>query len=139
MDKKYFILMLLGLIFVHLTLHGQVDEQLLYRKKITNYSRMARTGNTLIFTGVTLTAMGTGFLISFISDMNNHPEEEFLGPKFYIGAYGMGFGLDMIIGGFVLRKIGVHNVRKYQIKLGRLSTSLDISPGPNGLTLVYRF
>jgi hypothetical protein len=51
----------------------------------------------------------------------------------------MGLGIDMIIGGVILKSIGTRKVIHYKKKLDGLSAGLMISPDARGFGLVYRF
>ena len=51
----------------------------------------------------------------------------------------MGFGVDLIIGGVILKSVGNRKVKQYQEKLNNLSAGIRINPEVKGFAMVYRF
>lgn len=139
MYHKILIAIVLGICSFRNQVNAQTEPRQLYEGKIASYTKLANAGSGLLFGGVLLSSIGAGCLISYFSeDVNTFVDDPYTG-KYYLGVYGLGIGLDMIIGGAILRSVGVRKVKQYRNKLSGLSTNLIIGPDVKGLTLTYRF
>ncbi len=139
MYHKILIAIVLGICSFRNQVNAQTEPHQRYEDKIASFTKLANAGSGLLFSGVLLSSIGAGCLISYFSeDVNIFVDDPHTG-KYYLGVYGIGIGLDMIIGGAIMRSVGVRKVKQYCDKLSGLSTSLIISPDVKGLTLTYRF
>jgi len=120
---------------------GQTDERQLYKRKIATYSKTKNTGSILLFSGLISSVVGIALVASAV---NGDEKDAFGEPvvdetQIQIGTYAMGFGVDMIIGGVILKSVGNRKVKQYQQKLNNLSAGIRINPEAKGFALVYRF
>ena len=126
------ILMLLAL-FIILNVTAQTDEQQLYQHKIKQYTKTKNAGSTLCGAGILVTTIGVTALVVTQNDIN-YEEDDLM-----LAVYGIGLGIDMIIGGIILQTVGYRKVKQYQEKYDRLSASISVSHHSTGISLVYRF
>jgi hypothetical protein len=139
MSRKFLYMFLLGTLIFSVSAFSQTEQRQLYEGKIASYTKLANAGSGLLFSGVLLSSIGAGCLISYFSeDVNTFVDDPYTG-KYYLGVYGLGIGIDLIIGGAIMRSVGVRKVKQYRNKLSGLSTNLIITPQVKGLTLTYRF
>ncbi len=102
--------------------------------KLSTYTKMHSTGRNLLFTGIPLTVAGATCLVSGISIIVNSFDES--GVLLYMmGAYGIGFGIPLMITGGVLKGIGGNKMNEYQRRLDRVSFRFL----PNAITFEYNF
>lgn len=139
MYLKILIAIVLGICCFQNQAVAQTEQRQLYEGKIASYTRLANAGSGLLLSGVVLSSVGVGCLVSYFSeDINTYVDDPYTG-KYYLGVYGLGIGIDMIIGGAIMRSVGIRKVKQYRNKLSGLSTNLIITPQVKGLTLTYRF
>ena len=139
MSRKCLFMLLTGVLIFSLSAFSQSEQRQLYEGKIASYTKLANAGSGLLLTGVVLSSVGVGCLVSYFSeDINTYVDDPYTG-KYYLGVYGLGIGIDMIIGGAIMRSVGIRKVKQYRNKLSGLSTNLIITPQVKGLTLTYRF
>jgi hypothetical protein len=138
-------LLLLILIFVFTPcIHAQVverntDPQVLYQHKIQSYTKLKKTGTVLQFAGIVTTVFGIGAMYSAVNEEHTYGYDYTSDPLYNIGIYGTGFGIDMIIGGSIMKSIGKRKVIQYKKKLDGLSAGLRYNGKSAGFSLVYRF
>jgi hypothetical protein len=138
-------LLLLILVFAFAPcIHAQVverniDPQVLYQHKIQSYTKMKKTGTLLQFAGIVTTAFGLGAMYSAVNEEHTYGYDYTSDPLYNIGIYGTGFGIDMIIGGSILKIIGKRKVIQYKKKLDGLSAGLCYNRNSTGFALVYKF
>lgn len=141
--KKIALLFVLAAFIASSSLIGQTDQHALYKRKIETYSKTKNAGTVLIIAGTITTAIGVGSLVSYLSDLDDddgyYDDSDMYTPEYYLGVYGTGIGVDMIIGGVVLHTIGSRKVRQYQSKLNNLSAGIRWSPEAKGFSLTYKF
>lgn len=141
--KKIALLLVLAAVIASSSVFGQTDQYSLYKRKIETYSKTKNAGTVLIIAGVITTAIGTATLVSYLKDLDDddgyYDDDDMYTSEYYIGVYGTGIGLDMIIGGVVLNTIGSRKVRQYQSKLNNLSAGIRWSPDAKGFSLTYKF
>ncbi|HLO60278.1 MAG TPA: hypothetical protein VK179_16120 [Bacteroidales bacterium] len=100
---------------------------------------MKKTGTVLQFAGTVTTLVGIGSIYSILSVEHGYEYDYTADPLYYVGVYGTGFGIDMIIGGSILKSIGKRKVIQYKKKLDGLSAGLRYNGTSAGFGLVYRF
>ncbi len=140
--RKMILLFILTAVIASNGLFGQTDQYALYQRKIETYSKTKNVGTVLIITGVITTAIGVGTLVSYLNDLDKDgydDDDDMYTPEYYLGVYGTGIGVDMIIGGVVLNTIGSRKVKQYQSKLNNLSAGIRWSPDAKGFSLTYKF
>jgi hypothetical protein len=140
--KKGILFFVLAAIIASASLFGQTDQYSLYKRKIESYSKTKNVGTVLIIAGVITTAIGTATLVSYLNDQDDdgyYDNSDNYSSEYYLGVYGTGIGVDMIIGGVVLNTIGSRKVRQYQSKLNNLSAGIRWSPDAKGFSLTYKF
>jgi hypothetical protein len=137
--KKYLFITLIAALVINISIRAQMDQRQLYEHKIKTYIKTRNAGRVLTIAGVGVTVIGTGLLVSYISDQVNYRTDSEYGPKYYGGVYGTALGIDMIIGGVILNSVGSHKVRQYRSKLNNLSMGVIYTPEKQGISLVYKF
>lgn len=120
---------------------GQTDERQRYKSKIATYSKTKNTGSILLFSGLISSVVGIAFVASSLSgnEKDVYGEPVIDETQLKIGTYAMGFGVDLIIGGVILKSVGNRKVKQYQEKLNNLSAGIRINPEVKGFAMVYRF
>jgi hypothetical protein len=118
------------------------DEKMLYVEKLEKYSRMKKTGKTLVLFGSVLSVAGIIILANSSTTTT------------YNGGYSSntttegnpGAGLAAYLGGSICVGVGVPlwivggiNKGKYERKLDGLTVGARVTPGGGGLSLRYRF
>jgi hypothetical protein len=128
-------------LFILVNVSAQTDEDQLYRHKIEQYTKTQKAGGILCVAGVVLTTVGVTAIIVNLNDMKetNSYYEEDNSYDVTLAAFGIGLGVDMIIGGIILQKVGNRKVKQYQEKLNRFSPHISVQPNSTGISLVYRF
>jgi hypothetical protein len=133
-------ILLFLVLFITLNLSAQTDEQQLYKHKIEQYTKTKNAGNTLFAAGTLVTSVSLATLIVKLNDMNTtYEERDNSADVITLAAYGIGLGVDMIIGGIILQTVGNRKVKQYQKKYDLLSAGISVSPHSTGFSLVYRF
>jgi hypothetical protein len=137
--KKHILISMISILAINFSLIAQMDQKQLFEHKIQQYKKTRNAGRILTFSGIGVTAIGTGFLVSYISDQANYSYDEEFGAKYFAGVYGTALGIDMIIGGIILSAVGSHKIKQYSKKLDNLSLGVICTPDKRGICLTYRF
>jgi len=135
--KNIFLIVMSAAFVLNISLSAQMDQKkYLYEGKIEKFRKMRNKGIALTVSGIGLSAIGTGLLISSQSDHNTEDDASL---KFLYGVCAAEIGVDMIIGGIIFSAVGARKIKQYKKKLNNLSMGIIYTPEKLGISLTYRF
>src|SRR3989339_309284 len=124
MTKCVFTL-LVFMILISSHLFSQDYDQFLYKHKIERYKHLSNTGRVFIGSGGILTA--AGIISAGLLSQEKELSEIELKNRIIVSYIAVGAGIDLIIGGFIMKSIGAHKTEQYQEKLNNLSGGIIFS------------